>query len=288
MGNKKESDDAASTWEIITTLLGWQREAERALKEGCSTTLTQFWVLIVLNIHGALSAKQVANILELRYTTIAECIVTLEQKGAVVKTRCEDDRRVVTVSITKRGLELFYLWDNCLIDLARRAWGDFDKESRENAFHSFYRMGKKIGKMRWLNDKVRGDTAFLITCSQITSNFQEISETLLVSSPQAILLMLLEEQGTIQPKDVAFLMAKQPSEISKLLTEAKEKGLAELKEGNTKREVLIRLTKNGYEKATAIESESKILLEKLFDKGEGDMDFLMYTSKHLLSKLQSG
>lgn len=287
MENRGQPGDLAATWEVAATFLGWHRETERTLRDRCATTITQFWVLLIADDHGPASIRYTVDLLDLNYTTVAECVATLEGKGALEKQRSDDDRRVVNLSITPKGRELLLAWDVCLVDLAKATWSDFDDQSRLRAFRSFYRMEERLGKVRMLGDMVRGDTSFIIACAQTALDFSEISRNLLVTPSQAVMLMRLHEEGPARPKDLALAMAESASDVSKLLAQARKKGLATLEEGNTKREVVADLTEEGRAKAAALESAAETMFEKHFASEQFDRVELRRTTKRLMGKLRA-
>lgn len=281
-----QSSNAASNWEFIAMLQGWQQQAERLLKDQHDTTTMQFWVLSVPEKHGRVSIRFTSSILDQKYTTVAEAVASLERKGAIEKHVIEDDRRVTLVSISEEGARLFRLWDATLVSLVCRAWDDFDDNERKQSLHPFYLMGKRLEKVRVFDGMVRGDTAFLIACAQISGDFQRISEEIPLSPAQAVLLALLREQGPSQPKTIARLLAKPPSAVSRLFREIVKRNLVLLSAGPSKREVTVSLTDKGNDLSEQIEKQMNDLLENRFGNDPTTMHSLRHTAFRLMERLR--
>lgn len=284
MEETSKRNNSIATWECMAALLGWYREADWTLKENFSITLTRFWTLLAMENHQGMSVKQLASLLDLKYTTIAECVSALEHKQAIEKKKGDDDRRTVRVSITNSGKNLLHTWDLCLIELMHEVWGDLDSEYRRKAFYFFYRIGERHSKTRKLSNKIRGDTAFIIACGQITNDYQKICESQLVTPTQAIMLMALNDQGGARPKDIAHLMIEHPYDISKLLSKVKTKELITLEEGSSGREVFVRLNEQGYDRAQILESAAFELLEAYLETDPDERTFLADIVKYLTKK----
>jgi len=69
-------------------------------------TYSQYLVLVVLWEHEVLSIKEIAKILKLDSPTITPIVQKLEKINLVKRERNKNDERVVSVSLTKNGLNL--------------------------------------------------------------------------------------------------------------------------------------------------------------------------------------
>ncbi|WP_234340309.1 MarR family winged helix-turn-helix transcriptional regulator [Gorillibacterium timonense] len=75
-------------------------------KHGYSMNQTQFRVLYMLHKHGPQNVSQLACCLTLTSAAITGATDYLLSGGYVEKTRDEDDRRVVTISLSDKGEKL--------------------------------------------------------------------------------------------------------------------------------------------------------------------------------------
>ena len=69
-------------------------------------TYTQYLVLLVLWENGASSVKKIANTLKLDSPTITPIVQKLEKMDLVKRKRSSQDERVVTVTLTKTGINI--------------------------------------------------------------------------------------------------------------------------------------------------------------------------------------
>lgn len=70
-------------------------------------TASQFSTMKVLRIHGALAQRDIAKYILKSGGNITVLVDNLEREGLVMRDRDTKDRRIVYVSLTKRGEELF-------------------------------------------------------------------------------------------------------------------------------------------------------------------------------------
>ena len=75
----------------------------RPLLDDLGLTYPQYLVLLVLWESGEVTVKEVGAKLYLDYGTLSPLLKRLETAGLVKRTRCADDERSVTVSLTDRG-----------------------------------------------------------------------------------------------------------------------------------------------------------------------------------------
>lgn len=86
--------------------LGWVRCAgsQRLVRLGIS--MTHFHVLTLLRHHDAMPMGRLAEILDASMSSATGIIDRMEERGLVERVRVPDDRRVVLVRPTRRGLDL--------------------------------------------------------------------------------------------------------------------------------------------------------------------------------------
>lgn len=78
----------------------------RPLLDELDLTYTQYLVMLVLWERRNVSVKEVGDCLCLDSGTLTPLLRKLESKGYVVRSRCSDDERKLSVSLTEKGLEL--------------------------------------------------------------------------------------------------------------------------------------------------------------------------------------
>ena len=79
----------------------------------------RFVLLLTLLISGPRETRELANIMRVSRPAIVSVVDTLERTGLVRRRRCSEDRRLVSVRITKAGQEL--------TEKAQQAWHEGEK-----------------------------------------------------------------------------------------------------------------------------------------------------------------
>lgn len=287
MGSLECGGDSFANWEPIVAFSRWRQRAELLLEKHAHTTLLQFWILLSLHANKAMGVKQIAHMLELKYTTVTEAVVKLEKQQFITKTNDENDRRATLVSITQHGFEEFASWDKILIDAAVDAWRDFPKDKRRRAFFLFWQLGESAQKVRYDGEIVRGDTAFFIACEQIWSKYKKTCESMRVSSEQGLLLLLLACRGELQPKEIAKLLIKQACDVSKLLHSTEELGFIEIRTGATKRELVVSINEQGLRIAGELDHLVSVILSQHFGEEEAEKQLVRQIGQYLTRQLRN-
>lgn len=94
-------------------------------------TASQFSAMKVLRIHGRLAQRDIAKYILKSGGNITVLVDNLEQEGIVARERDTTDRRVVYVSLTKKGENLFDRIYPGHLDRIREAMGDLTESECE-------------------------------------------------------------------------------------------------------------------------------------------------------------
>lgn len=78
----------------------------RPILDELDITYTQYIVMMALWEHRDMSVKAIGDLLYLDSGTLTPLLKKLEEKGYIVRSRSGRDERVLTVSVTDRGMEL--------------------------------------------------------------------------------------------------------------------------------------------------------------------------------------
>ncbi|GAM14291.1 MarR family winged helix-turn-helix transcriptional regulator [Mesobacillus selenatarsenatis] len=83
--------------------------AEGMIKEEISSDLTndQHYTLRYINKVGTCTSSELAEVFDVKKSAITAIITRLWEKGLILRTRDENDRRLVHLSLTEEGDELF-------------------------------------------------------------------------------------------------------------------------------------------------------------------------------------
>jgi DNA-binding MarR family transcriptional regulator len=85
------------------------KRAESLVKEQIGTDLTndQHYMLRYISNAGSCTSTELAEVFEVQKSAITAIITRLWEKGLIKRTRDEHDRRVVYLTLTEKGEELF-------------------------------------------------------------------------------------------------------------------------------------------------------------------------------------
>lgn len=83
--------------------------AEGMIKEEIGSDLTndQHYTLRYINKAGTCTSSELAEVFDVKKSAITAIITRLWEKGLILRTRDENDRRLVHLSLTEEGDELF-------------------------------------------------------------------------------------------------------------------------------------------------------------------------------------
>lgn len=240
--------DALLRCAIVFT--GWYSAALSHLRDYHSSTLMQYWVLLKLHSHEPMSVSDMQQSLDVNYTTIAECVTTLENRGLVTKARSTEDMRLYIVRITPEGISELKALDESLYKFSRSAWQNVRSDHRKRALALFSRSCALVGKSRLSQGLIRGDSDFLVLCAQITIDIQRACAEIAVSLNQAkILLLLYQHKEGMRNNEIAAILGVRAYEISKTVSKMVQSGYVLSERGLNGRERIVSLTAKGSQKA---------------------------------------
>lgn len=241
----------------------WTRAASNELRRHEGATLNQFWVLLIASDHGSISISAMVELLELNYTTIAECVGSLERLGAVAKTVDENDRRAFSVCLTDKGHKLFDALDLCLARTAKKALAPLTGHAKIEAMGMFHQLCERVDKPRRAGNLIRGDSAFLIACKQCVMVFSNLCKKHVLTPLQGRIVLVLGCQGTLGIKRLRQMLFQDAPTLSRALKKLESLGYIRKTPGNTKRETNVALTTSGKLCAGALAQETVETLESL-------------------------
>jgi DNA-binding MarR family transcriptional regulator len=91
---------------LIRRLMQAEEQYTKALEKTHHVTSAQLSCLLALHENGPLRPSQIGRHIMVNSSTVTGIIDRLERKGLVERSRISQDRRVITVSLTGKGLML--------------------------------------------------------------------------------------------------------------------------------------------------------------------------------------
>jgi len=104
--------------------------AESLVKEQIGSDLTneQHYTLRYINKVGSCTSTELADVFEVKKSAITAIINRLFEKGLIQRTRDENDRRIVYLTLSNKGNELFSKTEERVHKLVEAIIGEFSKE----------------------------------------------------------------------------------------------------------------------------------------------------------------
>jgi DNA-binding MarR family transcriptional regulator len=260
----------------------WLLQASNYVRAHYRCSLYHFWILLLLSEHQPIALKDMARLIELNYTTVAEGVDDLVEEGFIVKSEDEHDGRSTILNLTAAGVTLLREIDRDLMEVARRAFTSLAGQARLQAMELFYKASHRFDKKRMVDNLARADSCFLITCQECTLRFASICKQNLTTAQQGHLLLAIGRQGRpLSSKEARFMLGYDAATLSRLISKCESQGLIAREQGATKREVSLSLTSSGLQCASLIASASNKVLDFLF----GD-DYLSNTYHQTMNALR--
>jgi len=109
------------------------RIEEFSIKNGAFSDLsiTEIHTVEAVGLYGSKTMSEIAAELEITMGTLTTAIDKLIKKGYVERSRSNTDRRIVNVSLTKRGRLAYRIHEKFHLDMVQTIMGDFNAEEEE-------------------------------------------------------------------------------------------------------------------------------------------------------------
>lgn len=113
----------------ITISFSVNKKAESLVKEQISSDLTsdQHYMLRYINKAGTCTSSELAEVFEVKKSAITAIINRMWEKGLIKRTRDENDRRVVYLTLTEKGIDLFEQTEDRIHKLVESIINRFDE-----------------------------------------------------------------------------------------------------------------------------------------------------------------
>jgi DNA-binding MarR family transcriptional regulator len=128
-------------------------KAECLIKEQISSDLTndQHYTLRYMHKVGTCTSSELAEVFNVKKSAITAMINRMWEKGLIERTRDENDRRVVYLTLTNRGNELFLKTEQRIHKLVESLITKFDQTEIEQFIQTFEKLNQLLQES---NEKV--------------------------------------------------------------------------------------------------------------------------------------
>ncbi|MGF7143277.1 DNA-binding MarR family transcriptional regulator [Anaerotaenia torta] len=106
---------------------------EYSIRQGAFSDLsiTEIHTIEAVGMYGSKTMSEIALELEITMGTLTTAVDKLIRKGYVERNRSASDRRIVNVSLTKRGKLAYRIHEKFHIDMVKAIMSDFTQEEEE-------------------------------------------------------------------------------------------------------------------------------------------------------------
>lgn len=94
-------------------------------------SITEIHTIEAVGLYGSRTMSEIASKLDITMGTLTTAIDKLIKKGYVERSRSQIDRRIVNVSLTKRGKLAYRIHDKFHLDMVKEMINDFSIEEEE-------------------------------------------------------------------------------------------------------------------------------------------------------------
>jgi DNA-binding MarR family transcriptional regulator len=109
------------------------RIEEYSIKSGAfkDLSITEIHTIEAVGLYGSKTMSEVAAVLEITMGTLTTAVDKLIKKGYVERSRSDTDRRIVNISLTRRGKLAYRIHEKFHLDMVEAIMLDFTPEEEE-------------------------------------------------------------------------------------------------------------------------------------------------------------
>lgn len=106
------------------------RIEEYTIKNGAFSdiSITEIHTIEAVGLYGTKTMSEIASVLEITMGTLTTAVDKLIKKGYLERKRSNTDRRIVNVSLSKRGKLAYRIHEKFHLDMVQRIMMDFTQE----------------------------------------------------------------------------------------------------------------------------------------------------------------
>ena len=122
------------------------KKGESLVKEQNGNDLTndQHYMLRYINRSGTCTSSELADVFEVKKSAITAIINRLWEKGLIQRTRDENDRRVVYLTLTEKGTDLFNKMEERIHKLVESLITKFDETEIKQFLETYEKINQVL------------------------------------------------------------------------------------------------------------------------------------------------
>ena len=148
--SSKQSKSARAIADVTFKLLASCQEKEERIAENLSVTVSEFRCLRIFRGDRQLSIKTLIERLDLSGSRLTRILDTLEKKGYLIRSIDPNDRRSISVRLTKKGVELSSVLEKHYIEIHEEILRGIPTSMHEALISGLENLLKSLDE--WLNN----------------------------------------------------------------------------------------------------------------------------------------
>ncbi|MCS0788221.1 MarR family transcriptional regulator [Cytobacillus firmus] len=132
----------------ITVSFSVEKKAASLVKNQIGSDLTndQHFTLRYINQVGSCTSSELAEVFDVKKSAITAMITRMWEKGLIQRTRDENDRRVVYLTLTEKGNELYVKAEEKIHNLVESLINRFDQAEIQQFIETFEKLDKVLSQ----------------------------------------------------------------------------------------------------------------------------------------------
>ncbi|MCS0673267.1 MarR family winged helix-turn-helix transcriptional regulator [Cytobacillus firmus] len=132
----------------ITVSFSVEKKAASLVKNQIGSDLTndQHFTLRYINQVGSCTSSELAEVFDVKKSAITAMITRMWEKGLILRTRDENDRRVVYLTLTEKGNELYIKAEEKIHNLVESLINRFDQAEIQQFIETFEKLDKVLSQ----------------------------------------------------------------------------------------------------------------------------------------------
>lgn len=132
----------------ITVSFSVEKKAASLVKNQIGSDLTndQHFTLRYINQVGSCTSSELAEVFDVKKSAITAMITRMWEKGLIQRTRDENDRRVVYLTLTEKGNDLYVKAEEKIHNLVESLINRFDQAEIQQFIETFEKLDKVLSQ----------------------------------------------------------------------------------------------------------------------------------------------
>lgn len=146
--NEKQIDDLINRY--LTVSFSVTKKAENLIRESIGDTITndQHYTLRYIHKVGMCTSTELSEIFDVKKSAITAIINRLTEKDLIKRTRDENDRRVIYLTLSEKGRELFKKTEEKIHILVESIITSFDENEIVSFIETYEKLNAQLDNLK--------------------------------------------------------------------------------------------------------------------------------------------